>query len=270
MVLLVLALIWAVVLLSWLHSRSEGGFGDSIRSFRRHLHGLQRTGPLTIAAANRGLSTAGLHSSVPALRPRLDQRFAGAGHQVGSVHLGSGNTGNHFAGGGAYSGYATGGEDFGYATGGYATGGYSTGGYSTGGYYSGGRRLPSTAAARRRQSKKRRRDVLFLLVAFVLFTFVLGVIPGLQVVLVFNVIFDLMLAGYVYLLVRMRNLASERSRKVSYLPSSRPIAPGLIPRGTGRYASLGSGSLQGSFDPGAFNALTSADLATGEYSVAGY
>jgi hypothetical protein len=98
----------------------------------------------------------------------------------------------------------------------------------------------SAAALRRRQSQKRRRDVLFLLVASALGTLLIGVIPGMQTVLVLNVIIDIMLASYIALLVRMRNLAAERSAQLSWLPRVQPVPTGAVRRGTGRYASLAS------------------------------
>jgi hypothetical protein len=52
-VLLVLAIIWAVLLISWLRSRTEGSFSDSVGTFRRHLTVLERAAPSTVAPANR-------------------------------------------------------------------------------------------------------------------------------------------------------------------------------------------------------------------------
>lgn len=53
MVLLVLAIIWGVLLVSWLRSRTEGTFADSVGTFRRHLTVLERTTPSIVAPANR-------------------------------------------------------------------------------------------------------------------------------------------------------------------------------------------------------------------------
>lgn len=53
MVLLVLAIIWGVLLVSWLRSRTEGTFSDSVGTFRRHLTVLERTTPSLVAPANR-------------------------------------------------------------------------------------------------------------------------------------------------------------------------------------------------------------------------
>ena len=54
MVLLFLAVIWAAVLLPpAIRARAEGRPADSIGSFRRQLHVLERTGPATVAPAHR-------------------------------------------------------------------------------------------------------------------------------------------------------------------------------------------------------------------------
>jgi hypothetical protein len=85
-------------------------------------------------------------------------------------------------------------------------------------------REPKAAAQRRRMAKKRRRDVFFALVAAALGSLVLGLIPGLRVMLYVQVLCDLLLGAYVMLLVRMRNLAAEREIKLTYL------APQAAPR----------------------------------------
>jgi len=68
-VLLVLAIIWGVLLVSWLRSRTEGTFADSVGTFRRHLTVLERTTPSVVAPANRLRSgpVAG-RSSIPPYR----------------------------------------------------------------------------------------------------------------------------------------------------------------------------------------------------------
>jgi hypothetical protein len=59
-VLLFLAGIWAAVLIPpILRARTEGRPADSIGSFRRQLHVLERTGPVTVPPANRLLSSQG-------------------------------------------------------------------------------------------------------------------------------------------------------------------------------------------------------------------
>lgn len=202
MVLLVLALIWAVVLLSWLRSRTAGSFGDSIGTFRRHLRVLEKTGPVTVLPANRMRGPSGIEAAgftpVP-LRPRQGTPRPGLAAQRGRS--------------GAIGGYR------------------STGGRPA---------LDGMVALRRRRGQKRRRDILLGLIGLAVVTLLLGLIPGLHTILYFQVIVDLLLAGYVALLVRMRNLSAERAAKVTYLPPVRPVAPGVVRQGTGRYASLAS------------------------------
>lgn len=70
MVLLVLAIIWGVLLVSWLRSRTEGTFSDSVGTFRRHLTVLERATPSVVAPANRLRSgpVAG-RAAIPPYRP---------------------------------------------------------------------------------------------------------------------------------------------------------------------------------------------------------
>ncbi|HET7522853.1 MAG TPA: hypothetical protein VFJ79_01780 [Acidimicrobiales bacterium] len=77
-VLLVLAIIWGVLLVSWLRSRTEGTFADSVGTFRRHLTVLERTTPSVVAPANRLRSgpVAG-RSSIPPYR--ASSRIPGQG-----------------------------------------------------------------------------------------------------------------------------------------------------------------------------------------------
>jgi hypothetical protein len=99
---------------------------------------------------------------------------------------------------------------------------------------------PSAGALRRRQSQKRRRDILFMLVGAAAGTLLIGIIPGLHKMLVLNLVIDVLLAIYVALLVRMRNLAADRSAQLAWLPRVQPVPSGAVRRGTGRYASLTS------------------------------
>lgn len=78
---------------------------------------------------------------------------------------------------------------------------------------------------RRRQAQKRRRDVFFALLAGVVGSFLLAIIPGLSVMWSVQVIFDLAFVGYIALLIRMRNLAAEREIKLRFLPAQ-PVANG--------------------------------------------
>lgn len=65
MVLLLLALIWGALLISWLRSRSATTFSDSVGSFRRHLNVLERTTPTTVRPANRLSDPAPRYASGP-------------------------------------------------------------------------------------------------------------------------------------------------------------------------------------------------------------
>lgn len=84
---------------------------------------------------------------------------------------------------------------------------------------------PWTAArleARRRRTVKRRRDILVSLLAGMAGTLVLGLVPALRELLYLHLMLDLLFAGYVALLVRMRNVAAEREMKLRFLPSTGP------------------------------------------------
>ncbi len=68
MVLLVLAAIWAaVIVVPLVRARTEGGLGDSIGSFRRHLSVLERAAPRRVAPANR-LRMTNVTTSIPPYR----------------------------------------------------------------------------------------------------------------------------------------------------------------------------------------------------------
>lgn len=94
---------------------------------------------------------------------------------------------------------------------------------------------------RRRQTLKRRRDVLFLLAVAVVATFLMAAATRSHTLIYLQVLCDLAMAGYVALLVRLRNLAAERDMKLAYLTrerSARAVAhdpTGEIPA-TGRAA----------------------------------
>jgi hypothetical protein len=76
-VLLVLAVIWGALLISWLRSRSVSTFSDSVGTFRRHLNVLERTTPTTVRPANRMRDT----YAAPAFRagPIRGQRIEAIG-----------------------------------------------------------------------------------------------------------------------------------------------------------------------------------------------
>ena len=172
MVLLVLAVVWGVLLVSWLRSRTEGTFSDSVGTFRRHLNVLERAAPSTVLPANR-------------LRTGPIAGRAGTAYRVP-----------------VRSGYM--------ARPGYAARPMTGPGS--------GLRPPSAARLRRQQAQKRRRDVFFALLAVVVGTFLLALIPGLSALWSIQVAADVILVGYVALLVRMRNLAAERELKLTFMP----------------------------------------------------
>jgi hypothetical protein len=164
-VLLVLAIVWGVLLVSWLRSRTEGTFNDSVGTFRRHLTVLERATPASGYSANR-LRTG------PMVGRTVRPSTVRTGYQGGPMARSVGA----------------------------------------------GLRPPSLAMRRRRQAQKRRRDVFFALLAGVVGTFLLAIIPGLSVMWSIQVLFDVLFAGYVALLIRMRNLAAERELKLTFMP----------------------------------------------------
>jgi flagellar biosynthesis component FlhA len=62
-------------------------------------------------------------------------------------------------------------------------------------------------------------------------TFVLGAIPALRMLWLVHVAADFLLIGYVALLVRQRNLSTERDLKVRLLPTARRHEAGLEAEG---------------------------------------
>jgi hypothetical protein len=188
-VLLVLAIIWGVLLVSWLRSRRQDTAYDSVGTFRRHLRVLERAAPSTVAPANR-------------------LRTSGAG---------------------------------GHAIPAYRAPGAVRGGYAgrPGAASPAPLRPPSPAARRRRQAQRRRRDVFFVLLAGVLGSFVLAIIPGLSMMWSVQLMFDAVFALYVALLIRARNLAAEREVKVTFMPSpARPARRPAYDLGTAGYGDL--------------------------------
>lgn len=86
-------------------------------------------------------------------------------------------------------------------------------------------RTASPSAQRRQVAEKRRRDILIALIGTAAGSLLLGLIPALHALLVVHLAADGMLAGYIALLVRMRNLAAERDMKVRFLPANRQVGP---------------------------------------------
>jgi hypothetical protein len=62
------------------------------------------------------------------------------------------------------------------------------------------------------------------MVAGVIGSLLLAVVSGVSAVWSVQVLFDLLLTGYVTLLIRMRNLAAERELKLTFMPPSAPRA----------------------------------------------
>ncbi len=90
MVLLVLAILWGVLLVSGLRSRSDSTLANSVGTFRHHLRVLERAAPPTVAPANRlrGGNGTGGHM-IPAYRshvnPMPGQRVPGQGRSQVAV-----------------------------------------------------------------------------------------------------------------------------------------------------------------------------------------
>lgn len=185
MVLLVLAIIWAALLISWFRShRSVETLSDSVGTFRRHLTVLEKASPSTVPAANR-------------LRDGRISRSHGADRSLGmpGPRPAPGLSGR--------PGQARPAR---------------------------GRPMNRSVAAqqvvlRRRQAQRRRRDVFFALLAGAAGSFALALVPGLSVMWAVQVVFDLLFAGYVAILLRLRNRAVERDLKLRFLPNQahRPV-----------------------------------------------
>lgn len=195
MVLLVLAIIWGVLLVSWLRSRTEGTFSDSVGTFRRHLSVLERAAPSTVTPANRLRSgpVAG-RATIPPYRPSSTIR----GQRIGPSSRPAAPAAPAAA-----------------------------------------LRPSGESVMRRRRSQKRRRDVFFALAAGVFGSLLLAVMSGVSAVWSVQVLFDLLLTGYVALLIRMRNLAAERELKLTFMPqSARPRPRPAYDLGVSGYGDL--------------------------------
>ena len=101
-------------------------------------------------------------------------------------------------------------------------------------------RPSGASAARRRQIRRRRRDVLFVLLVAVVALLVLFAGTGSHALLLLQLLSDAALAGYIGLLVRLRNLAAEREHKLRVLHQPRvaryPVAPAYADYGLRRVA----------------------------------
>lgn len=162
MVLLILAVVWAIVLVPpALRGRSEGRPADSIIHFRRQLTTLQRTAP---AGWGRPPAPATVLRSVPDLNTLDAHRLRPANRVIST------------------------------------------------------------------QAQKRRRDIFVGLLAAMVISLVLGAIPALRLLLVVHLLADVLFAGYVTMLVRMRHEVAEREMKLRFLPGAPPrVEPALLP-----------------------------------------
>ncbi|MBW3615857.1 MAG: hypothetical protein KY439_11215 [Actinobacteria bacterium] len=79
-------------------------------------------------------------------------------------------------------------------------------------------------------ARKRRRDVLCGLMVAMGASLVLSLIPALRMMLVLHLLLDGLFVVYIALLVRARNLATERDLKVRFLPTPTPQPQLLLRR----------------------------------------
>ena len=92
-----------------------------------------------------------------------------------------------------------------------------------------GRPVSSVAAsAARSRTIRRRRDVLSALLVAVVATLALGLLFSMGIMLLAHVVADVLLVGYVALLVHQRNVAAERDMKVRFLPQAHRLDPALL------------------------------------------
>ena len=188
MVLLVLAGIWAAVLIPpAVRARAEGRPGDSISHFRRQLSVLRRTGPHRASLNGGGRVAGGDHwhrpHAVAPLAPVHGPLRSARTSPVATMHRAPARP---------------------------------------------VRTAAPTFSASRSRTIRRRRDVLSALVVAVLATLVLGLLPAFRVMLVAHVVADVLLVAYVALLIHQRNVAAERDRKGRFLPQAHRLDPALL------------------------------------------
>ena len=194
MVLLVLAVVWAAVLIPpALRARSEGRPSDSISNFRRQLAVLRRTGPKTRGSADHWARPYASPSPTLASVSRLHTAQAAGGRP--RPYLAP-------SGGGPMPGRAP---------------------------VAAGRPRPTSSAARSR-TLRRRRDVLTGLAATVVVTLLLAVVTSLASMFVLlHLLADVLLIAYVALLIHQRNQAAAREMNVRFLPNTGTFDPSLMP-----------------------------------------
>ncbi|HEX2273258.1 MAG TPA: hypothetical protein VHG90_05245 [Acidimicrobiales bacterium] len=194
LVLVVLAIIWAAVLIPpALRARHEARPGDSISAFRRQLAVLRRARPGAPrgAADWREWSPARGPAPRPTVRPGPPVTSLAAHRAASRAPL----DGRRPRGAPPRAFVAAG--------------------------------LPSS---RRRAALRRRRDILVGLLATSALTLVAGILPTLRAMLMVHLVVDVLLVAYVALLIRQRTLAAEREMKVRFLPGPRVMEPALLRR----------------------------------------
>jgi hypothetical protein len=193
LVLVVLAIIWAAVLIPpALRARHEARPGDSISAFRRQLAVLRRARPGAPRGASewREWSPARTPVARPAPRPGRPVTSLAAHRDASRTHLN-----------------------------GRGPGGAPPRAFAAAGL-----------ASPRRRALRRRRDILVGLLATAALTLVVGIVPDLRAMLIVHLVADVLLAVYVALLIRQRTLAAEREMKVRFLPGPRVMEPALLRR----------------------------------------
>ena len=179
-VLVILAIVWAVFLLPQLFRARAERSSDSIGNFRHQLSVLERTTPAAARSVTQLRPVSGPRSSVTGSSPARGRHVAPERRQAAPA--------------------------------------------------------PRPAAPRpgnasgRALARKRRRDVFCGLLVAMGATLVLSLIPSLRMMLLFHVVVDLLFAGYVALLIRARNVATERELKVRFLPGMVTPQPAFLLR----------------------------------------
>lgn len=191
-VLVILAIVWAVFLLPQLFRARAERSSDSIGNFRHQLSVLERTTPATAPSVGH---------LRPAFRPQPSA--AGRGPARGrQVAPGGPARARNVAPGARQAAPAR---------------------------RPAAAHRPGHASGRA-LARKRRRDIFCGLLVAMGATLVLGLIPSLRMMLVLHVVVDLLFAGYVALLVRARNVAAERELKVRFLPGMVTPQPAFLLR----------------------------------------
>ncbi len=173
-VLVILAMVWAVFLLPQLFRARAERSTDSIGTFRRQLSVLERTSPAGVARAAR------LPTAAPSYRPPTTRTAPRSSVTARPRTIASPASSGH-------------------------------------------RPHPGRSRAR-----KRRHDIFCGLLAVVAASLVLSLVPALRMMIWVHLALDVAFVGYVALLVRARNLATERELKVRFLPTAARPQPQLL------------------------------------------